>query len=102
MGRIRKTLAWTFSPGGNMKGPIRAESSAERAAREQAKLLQEQNRLLAKHNQLAARAAKPARAGSQARCPGCGQPIEATPGGSAVPFVHMDTGVFSCGKVVGD
>jgi hypothetical protein len=47
MGRIRKTLAWTFSPGGNMKGPIRAESSAERAAREQAELLREQNRLLA-------------------------------------------------------
>jgi Short C-terminal domain len=58
MGRIRKTLAWTFSPGGNMKGPIRAESSAERAAREAAeaqkaqadehrRLLEEQNRLLA-------------------------------------------------------
>ena len=47
MGRIRKTLAWTLSPGGNMHGLVRAESSSERAAREQADLLREQNRLLA-------------------------------------------------------
>jgi len=63
MGRIRKTLAWTFSPGGNMKGLVRAESSAERAAREaaearaaqsreQARLFAEQNRLLAEQNRL--------------------------------------------------
>lgn len=52
MGRIRKTLAWTFSPGGSMKGPIRAESSAERAAREHAELIREQNRLLAEQNRL--------------------------------------------------
>lgn len=65
MGRIRKTLAWTFSPGGNMKGLVRAESSAERAAREaaearatqareQSRLLAEQNRLLAEQNRLIA------------------------------------------------
>jgi hypothetical protein len=77
MGRIRKTLAWTFSPGGNMHGLVRAESSAEKAAREageaqqahaqeqlrmlkgqqaqareQLRLLEEQNRLLAEQNRL--------------------------------------------------
>ncbi|HEX9542911.1 MAG TPA: hypothetical protein VGA04_32735 [Streptosporangiaceae bacterium] len=56
MGRIRKTLAWTFSPGGNMHGLVRAESSAERAARETAEARQidarEQNRLLAEQNRL--------------------------------------------------
>lgn len=96
MGRIRKTLAWTFSPGGSMKGPIRAESSAERASREQAELLREQNRLLAEQNRLAAMAARPARARGEARCPGCGEPIEGAPAGSGVPFVHTDTGEFSC------
>lgn len=68
MGRIRKTLAWTFSPGGNMHGLVRAESSAERAAREaaeaqqaqareQVRLLEEQNRLLAEQNRLRREAA---------------------------------------------
>jgi hypothetical protein len=52
MGRIRKTLAWTFSPGGNMKGLIRAEPSLDRAAREHAELIREQNRLLAELNWL--------------------------------------------------
>jgi hypothetical protein len=59
MGRIRKALAWTLSPGGNMHGLVRAESSSEKAAREaaeaqkeQIRLLQEQNRLLAEQNQL--------------------------------------------------
>lgn len=47
MGRIRKTLAWTLSPGGSMHGLVRPESSAELAARDQAELLREQNRLLA-------------------------------------------------------
>jgi hypothetical protein len=47
MGRIRKTLAWTFSPGGNMHGLVRPESSAEQAAGDLADLLREQNRLLA-------------------------------------------------------
>ena len=43
MGRIRKTLRWTFSFGGTGAGsPIRAESSAERAAREHAELMKEQ------------------------------------------------------------
>jgi hypothetical protein len=96
MGRIRKTLAWTFSPGGSMKGPIRAESSAERAAREHAELLREQNRLLAEQNRLTAQAARPARARGGAQCVACGQPIEAVPAGSGVPFVHTDTGEYSC------
>jgi hypothetical protein len=63
MGRIRKLAAWTFSPGGNMKGLVRAESSAERAAREHAELMREQNRLLAQQNRLLA---SPAPVGAQA------------------------------------
>jgi hypothetical protein len=39
MGRIRKTLRWTFSVGGGGPSPIRAESNAEQAAREQTALL---------------------------------------------------------------
>ena len=46
MGRIRKTLAWITSPGGDMHGLVRAESSAETAAREQADEMRKQNRLL--------------------------------------------------------
>jgi len=47
MGRIRKTARWTFSFGGTGAGsPIRAESSAESAARETNRLLAEQNRIL--------------------------------------------------------
>jgi hypothetical protein len=46
MGRIRKVLAWTLSPGGSMHGLVRPELSAEQAAREQADFLREQNRLL--------------------------------------------------------
>lgn len=56
MGRIRKTLSWTLLPGGGMHGPVRAESSAEQAAREAAEAhqahaearqaeIREQNRL---------------------------------------------------------
>jgi hypothetical protein len=40
--------------GGTSASPIRAESSAERAAREQADLIREQNRLLAEQNRLLA------------------------------------------------
>jgi hypothetical protein len=62
MGRIRKTLAWTFSPGGNMHGLIRAESSAERAAREAAEArqaqAQEQLRLLEEQNLLLTQVAR--------------------------------------------
>jgi len=47
MGRIRKLAAWTLSPGGNLNGLVRAESSAERAARDQAELMKQQNELLA-------------------------------------------------------
>lgn len=65
MGRIRKTLAWTLSPGGNMHGLVRAESSAEMSAREAAEARQahadaqqaeirEQNRLMAEQNRLLA------------------------------------------------
>jgi len=47
MGRIRKTMRWTFSFGGTGAGsPIRAESSAEQAARRTHELLEEQNALL--------------------------------------------------------
>ncbi len=46
MGRIRKTLAWTLSPGGSMHGLVKPESSAEESARETRALLEEQNRLL--------------------------------------------------------
>jgi hypothetical protein len=56
MGRIRKTLHWmVLVVGGTGASPIRAESSAERAAREQAELMREQNRLLAEQNRLLAR-----------------------------------------------
>jgi hypothetical protein len=42
MGRIRRSLRWTLSFGGTGAGsPIRAESSAEQAAREQTALLRE-------------------------------------------------------------
>ena len=68
MGRIRKTLAWTFSPGGDMRGPVRAESSAERAAREAAEAQQvqarDQLRLLAAGPRRRPRSFRPARAGS--------------------------------------
>jgi hypothetical protein len=97
MGRIRKTLRWTFSFGGTGAGsPIRAESSAERAAREHADLMREQNRLLAEQNRLVSQAARPVRTGGQARCPSCKKPIQAAPAGSRVPFVHTDTGDFAC------
>jgi hypothetical protein len=57
MGRIRKTLHWMVPVvGGTGASPIRAESSAERAAREHADLIREQNRLLAKQNGLLANA----------------------------------------------
>lgn len=46
MGRIRKTLRWITAPGGDGPSLIRAESSAEQAAREHTELLREQNRLL--------------------------------------------------------
>jgi hypothetical protein len=97
MGRIRKTLRWTFSFGGTGAGsPIRAESSAERAAREHAELMKEQNRLLAEQNRMIAGTARPVQTGAQARCPGCKKPIQAAPPGSGVPFVHTDTRDFSC------
>lgn len=63
MGRIRKLAAWTLSPGGNMHGLVRAESSAERAAREQAELVKRQNDLLA---QLARNSKQPAQPAPQA------------------------------------
>jgi hypothetical protein len=46
MGRIRKTLHWMTAIGGDGPSLIRAESSAEQAAREHTALLREQNRLL--------------------------------------------------------
>lgn len=46
MGRIRKALHWATAIGGDGPSLIRAESSAEQAAREHAALLREQNRLL--------------------------------------------------------
>jgi len=53
MGRIRKTLHWMVPVvGGTNASPIRAESSAERAAQEHAELIREQNRLLAAQNRL--------------------------------------------------
>lgn len=55
MGRLRKLARWTFSSGGTGLGsPIRAESSAEEAARQQRELLAEQNRLIAEQNRLIA------------------------------------------------
>jgi hypothetical protein len=60
VGRIRKTLHWMVPViGGTAASPIRAESSAEKAVREQAELIREQNRLLAQQNQL--RAGRPLR-----------------------------------------
>ncbi len=50
MGRIRKTLRFLSAPG--VGSPIRAESSAEQAAREAKEQLAEQNRLLAEQNRL--------------------------------------------------
>lgn len=47
MGRVRKTLRWTFSFGGTGVGsPFRAESSAESDARRVHELMEEQNDLL--------------------------------------------------------
>jgi hypothetical protein len=49
MGRIREALsAGTFMATGGVVAPVRWESSAEKAAREQARLLEEQNDLLAR------------------------------------------------------
>jgi hypothetical protein len=39
MGRFRKLMSWTLSPGGTGNGLVRSESSAEQAAREQTELL---------------------------------------------------------------
>ena len=49
MGRIRKALSITsvLTTGGALGTPVKWESSAEKAAREQARLLKEQNELLA-------------------------------------------------------
>jgi hypothetical protein len=50
MGRIRKALSITsvIATGGALGTPVKWESSAEKAAREQARLLREQNDLLAR------------------------------------------------------
>jgi hypothetical protein len=45
MGRIRKTLAWTFSPAGTCT-VVRSESSSDQAARHVIDLLTEQNCLV--------------------------------------------------------
>jgi hypothetical protein len=49
MGRIRKALSITsvIATGGAVGTPVKWESSAEKAAKEQARLLKEQNELLA-------------------------------------------------------
>ena len=49
MGRIRKALSITsvIATGGALGAPVKWESSAEKAAKEQARLLEEQNELLA-------------------------------------------------------
>ena len=49
MGRIRKALSITsvIATGGAIGTPVKWESSAEKAAREQAELIKEQNQLLA-------------------------------------------------------
>lgn len=49
MGRIRKALSITsvIATGGALGTPVKWESSAEKAAKEQARLLKEQNELLA-------------------------------------------------------
>lgn len=49
MGRIRKALSITsvIATGGALGTPVKWESSAEKADKEQAKLLKEQNELLA-------------------------------------------------------
>jgi hypothetical protein len=46
VGRIRKTLAWMTSPGGNMHGIVRAESYQEESARRTVEAITEQNRLV--------------------------------------------------------
>lgn len=49
MGRIRKAFSITsvIATGGALGTPVKWESSAEKAAKEQARLLKEQNELLA-------------------------------------------------------
>jgi len=62
MGRIRKALSITsvIATGGAIGTPVKWESSAEKAAREQARLAKEQNELLAQQNRLlAAQATSP-------------------------------------------
>lgn len=54
MGRIRKALSIgsVIATGGALGTPVRWESSAEKAAKEQERLLDEHNRLLAEQNRL--------------------------------------------------
>lgn len=64
MGRIRKALSITsvIATGGALGAPVKWESSAERAAGEQARLLKEQNELLtslARNNQRSAQPPSP-------------------------------------------
>jgi hypothetical protein len=56
MGRIRKALSITsvIATGGALGTPVKWESSAEKSAREQARLSKEQNELLAEQNRLLA------------------------------------------------
>jgi hypothetical protein len=64
VGRIRKALSITsvIATGGALGAPVKWESSAERAAGEQARLLKEQNELLtslARNNQRSAQPPSP-------------------------------------------
>jgi hypothetical protein len=56
MGRIRKALSITsvIATGGALGTPVKWKPSAEKAAREHARLAQEQNKLLAEQNWLLA------------------------------------------------
>jgi hypothetical protein len=59
MGRLRRALNWTLSPGGSGEfSPIKKYSDKEQAAMRTNELLAEQNRLLAEQNRLAAEAAR--------------------------------------------
>jgi hypothetical protein len=61
MGRIRKAFSITsvIATGGALGTPVKWESSAEKSAKEQARLLKEQNELLATLARSQQRAARP-------------------------------------------
>lgn len=92
MGRIRKALSITSvaATGGLLGTPVRWESSAEKAAREQARLMKMQNELIAKQ-------ASPPDDPSilKGRCPKCSRPVVWYAESDKTP-VHTATGKFEC------